>query len=138
MASLVAQMVKNLPAMQGIWVQLLDWEDPLEKGMANKSMQSTFPSVQLNEFLPSKLTSPDQEISIIIFQKSTQSESESEDAQSCPTLCEPHGLQPPSTGFSRQEYLSGLPFPSPRSPHRPTQLLPSLLPRDSCILLFKP
>ena len=72
MASLVAQMVKNLPAMQGIWVQLLDWEDPLEKGMANKSMQSTFPSVQLNEFLPSKLTSPDQEISIIRFQKSTQ------------------------------------------------------------------
>ena len=93
MASLVAQMVKNLPAMQGIWVQLLDWEDPLEKGMANKSMQSTFPSVQLNEFLPSKLTSPDQEISIIRFQKSARSESESKDAQSCPTLCGPHGLQ---------------------------------------------
>ena len=33
-ASLVAQMVKNLPAMQEIWVQLLGWEDPLEKGMA--------------------------------------------------------------------------------------------------------
>ena len=32
--SLVAQMVKNLPAMQEIWVQLLGWEDPLEKGMA--------------------------------------------------------------------------------------------------------
>ena len=26
--------VKNLPAMQEIWVQHLDWEDPLEKGMA--------------------------------------------------------------------------------------------------------
>ena len=89
MASLVAQMIKNLPAMQGTWVQLLDWEDPLEKGMANKSKQSTFPSVQLNEFLPSKLTSPDQEISIIRFQKSTQSESESEDAQLYPTLCDP-------------------------------------------------
>ena len=89
MASLVAQMIKNLPAMQGTWVQLLDWEDPLEKGMANKSMPSTFPSVQLNEFLPSKLTSPDQEISIIRFQKSTQSESESEDAQLYPTLCDP-------------------------------------------------
>ena len=93
MASLVAQMVKNLPAMQGIWVQLLDWEDPLEKGMANKSKQSTFPSVQLNEFLPRKLTSPDQEISIIRFQKSARSESESKDAQSCPTLCGPRGLQ---------------------------------------------
>ena len=32
--SLVAQMVKNLPAMQEIWVQLLGQEDPLEKGMA--------------------------------------------------------------------------------------------------------
>ena len=33
-ASLVAQMVKNLPAMQEIWVQVLGREDPLEKGMA--------------------------------------------------------------------------------------------------------
>ena len=33
-ASLVAQIVKNLPAMQGTWVQFLCQEDPLEKGMA--------------------------------------------------------------------------------------------------------
>ena len=33
-ASLVAQMVKNLPAMQETWVQSLGQEDPLEKGMA--------------------------------------------------------------------------------------------------------
>ena len=33
-ASLVAQMVKNLPAMQETRVRSLDWEDPLEKGMA--------------------------------------------------------------------------------------------------------
>ena len=33
MASLVAQMVKNLPAMQEAKVQSLDWEDPLEKEM---------------------------------------------------------------------------------------------------------
>ena len=32
--SLVAQLVKNLPAMQETWVRFLDWEDPLEKGMA--------------------------------------------------------------------------------------------------------
>ena len=31
-ASLVAQMVKNLPAMQETSVQFLGWEDPLEKG----------------------------------------------------------------------------------------------------------
>ena len=33
----VAQWVKNLPAMQETWVQLLGWEDPLEKGMATHS-----------------------------------------------------------------------------------------------------
>ena len=29
-ASLVAQMVKNLPVMKETWVQSLGWEDPLE------------------------------------------------------------------------------------------------------------
>ena len=33
----LAQMVKNLPAVQEIWVQSLCWEDPLEKGMATHS-----------------------------------------------------------------------------------------------------
>ena len=37
MASLVAQMVKNLPSMQETWVRSLAWEDPLEKGMATPS-----------------------------------------------------------------------------------------------------
>ena len=36
-ASLVAQMVKNLPAMQETWVRSLGWEDPLEEGMATHS-----------------------------------------------------------------------------------------------------
>ena len=36
-ASLLAQMVKNLPAMWETQVQSLDWEDPLEKGMATHS-----------------------------------------------------------------------------------------------------
>ena len=36
-AFLVAQMVKNLPAMQEIRVWSLGWEDPLEKGMATHS-----------------------------------------------------------------------------------------------------
>ena len=34
---MVAQMVKNLPAMQKTWVRSLSWEDPLEKGMATHS-----------------------------------------------------------------------------------------------------
>ena len=36
-ASLVAQLVKNPPAMQETWVQSLGWEDPLEKEMATHS-----------------------------------------------------------------------------------------------------
>ena len=36
-ASVVTHMVKNLPAMQEIWVQFLRWEDPLEKGLATHS-----------------------------------------------------------------------------------------------------
>ena len=36
-ASLVAQMVKNLPAMRETWVWSLGWEDPLEVGMVTHS-----------------------------------------------------------------------------------------------------
>ena len=38
--SLVAQMVKNLPAMQETWVRSLGWEDPLEKVIATPSKYS--------------------------------------------------------------------------------------------------
>ena len=31
-ASLVAQLIKNLPEIQETWVESLGWEDPLEKG----------------------------------------------------------------------------------------------------------
>ena len=36
-ASLVAQMVKNLPATQKTWGRSLSWEDPLEKQIATHS-----------------------------------------------------------------------------------------------------
>ena len=36
-ASLIAQSVKNPPAMRLTWVQSLGWEDPLEKGKATHS-----------------------------------------------------------------------------------------------------
>ena len=36
-ASLVAQLIKNLPAVREAWVQSLGWEDPLEKGEAAHS-----------------------------------------------------------------------------------------------------
>ena len=35
--SLIAQLVKNLPAMRETWIRSLVWEDPLEKGMATHS-----------------------------------------------------------------------------------------------------
>ena len=36
-ASLMAQLVKNPPAVWETWVRSLGWEDPLEKGMATHS-----------------------------------------------------------------------------------------------------
>ena len=36
-ASLVAQMVKNLPAMWETWVRSLGWKDPLEESLATHS-----------------------------------------------------------------------------------------------------
>ena len=36
-ASLVAQVVKNLPSMLETWVRSLGWEDSLEKGKATHS-----------------------------------------------------------------------------------------------------
>ena len=70
--SLVAQLVKNLPAVWETWVQPLGWEDPLEKGKATHSCILAWR---------------------IPWTVGHQA--------------------PPSMGFSRQEYWSGLPFPSP-------------------------
>ena len=36
-ASIVAQLVKNPPAIWETWVLSLDWEDPVEKGKATHS-----------------------------------------------------------------------------------------------------
>ena len=51
-----------------------------------------------------------------------QNESESEVAQLCPTLCDPMAIvyqASLSMGLFRQEYWSGLPFPSPGDPPDP-------------------
>ena len=47
-ASLMAQLVKNLPAMQETWVQSVGWEDPLEKGKATYSSILAWGIVILN------------------------------------------------------------------------------------------
>ena len=38
-------MVKNLPAMQEIWIQSLAWEDPLEKGVAAAAAAAKSPQL---------------------------------------------------------------------------------------------
>ena len=60
-------------------------------------------------------------------------------AQSCPTLCDPWTVAyqvPLSMGFSRQEYWSGLPFPSPvqESESDVTQSCPTLSHPMDCSL----
>src|SRR5574337_592699 len=63
--------------------------------------------------------------------------SESEVAQSCPTLCDPMTAAhqaPPSLGFSRQEHWSGLPFPSPMPESEVVQLSLTLSNPTDCSL----
>ena len=46
MASLVAQLVRNPPAMRETWVQSLGWEDPLKKEKATNSQYSGLESLK--------------------------------------------------------------------------------------------
>ena len=53
-ASLIAQLVKNLPAVQETLVQFLGWEDPLEKGKVScltyfKAQLLTLPCIKGNK-----------------------------------------------------------------------------------------
>ena len=46
----MAQLVKNLPAMQETWVQSLGWEDPLKKGKAShSSIRACVPKLDMTE-----------------------------------------------------------------------------------------
>ena len=57
------------------------------------------------------------ESNMTLWLNNSSNKAKSEVAQSCPTLCDPWTVAhqaPPSMGFSRQEYWSGVPFPSPR------------------------
>ena len=49
-SSLVAQLVKNLPAMWETWVQSVGWEDPLEKGSATHSSIFAKGPTRLSDF----------------------------------------------------------------------------------------
>ena len=117
-ASLVGQLVKNLPAMWETWVRSLGWEDPLEK--------RTLPTPV---FWPGEFHG--------LYSPQTCKESDTTERLSlslstfsfhiCYILLFSHSVvldsfvtpwtvahqNPLSTGFPREEYWSGLPFPSP-------------------------
>ena len=134
----MAQMVKNLSAMWETQVQSLGWEYPLEKGMATRSsvlvlripwteepgrLQSLGPQRVRHDWVSNTHThthicsSSDWKNTYICsfsdyFSLCVQL------LKLCPTLCDPMDYSPPlwaplSMGFSRQEYCSGLPSPSP-------------------------
>ena len=66
-ASLVAQTLKNLPAMWETWVPSLGWDDPLEEGMATHS------SI----------------LGLATAHGVAKSAAAAKSLQSCPTLCDP-------------------------------------------------
>ena len=94
-ASLVAQSVKNLPAVQETQVRSLGWEDPLEKEMPTHSSILAWKILWTEE--PGGL----------------QSMGSQKDRHDWATNTYLLTYAPPSMGFPRQEYLGGLPFPSP-------------------------
>ena len=64
----MAQLVKNLPAMQEIWVRSLGWEDPLEKGKATHSGYSGLENsmdCRVNGVAKSWITSKRKEATVI-------------------------------------------------------------------------
>ena len=126
-ASLVAQMMKNSPAIQETWVHFLSKEDHLEKGkaaaVAAKSHQSC-PTLcdPINGSppgspVPGILQARTLEWVAISFSSEwkwkvkVKSISRVRLFQTWWTVAY---QAPPSMGFPRQEYWSGLPLPSPR------------------------
>ena len=76
--SIVAQLLKNPPAMQETWVQSLAWEDPLEKGKAPHSSSSSavlffLPSLNFFTFFPSPFSlSPESRLCVVISCRKSQ------------------------------------------------------------------
>ena len=88
---------------------LVTWSHQIQGGSEVQVLRRTLYNVY---HILKKVTSLQVNITINCNQIEKVSISESEVAQSCPTLCDPMDQAPPSMGFSRQEYWSGLPFPS--------------------------
>ena len=102
----MAQTVKSPPAVQETWVCSLGREDPLEKGM------TIHPSI-LAWRIPCT-EEPGRLWSIVKVKVKSLSR-----VQLFVTPWTVAHQAPPPMGFSKQEYWSGLPFPSPGDLHDP-------------------
>ena len=122
---LIAQVVKNPPAMQETWIRSLGQKDPLEKGMATQLQYSCHGQRSLAGYSPWGHKELDTTERLTLTEESGFSrEAESiewdmnicthryaaataKSLQSCPTLCDPIDSSPlcfPSPRFSRQEH----------------------------------
>ena len=129
-AWLVAQMVKRLPTMRETWIQSLGWEDLLEKEMATHSSILAWKIPWMED--PVRLQSMGSQrvrhdwatlLSISLLGMESWVEGIRREMpgvsvlvhQSCPTLWDPSVANQASLSmeFSRQEYWSRWPFPSP-------------------------
>ena len=93
-ASLVAQMVKNPPAIQETWVRSPGQEDPLENGIATHSSILAW-RIPWTEEPGGLQIMRSQRVRHVLLQ-CMKVKSESEVAQSCPTL-RPHGCSLPGS-----------------------------------------
>ena len=118
-ASLVAQLVKNLPAMQETWVWSLGWE----ASAAAKSLQSCptlcgpIDGSPPGSPVPGILQARTLEWVAISFSNSWKWKVKVKSLSRVRLLATPWTVAyrvPPSMRFSRQEYWSGVPLPSPK------------------------
>ena len=106
MASLVAQLVKDLSAMWETWVQSLGWEDPLKGKATHSSNSGPEKSMDCIVHGVTKSWTWLRDFHLQRIQKRALSYAYFPlYIQAC--------LVPLSMEFSRQEYWSGEPFPSP-------------------------
>ena len=128
-ASSVAQMVKNVPAMEETQVWSLGQEDPLEKGMAIHSSVLAWRIPWIEEpgglqFRGSQRVrhSWTTNISLFWYQLLSLRQMKKEKVSRVWLFATPWTVAHQarlSMGFSRQEYWSGLPCPPPRDPPNP-------------------